>query len=59
MCFWKIKKHEKIINRTSSDLMDKIKFYKIYNPNVTGLCFFLMKLLLCNVCYIDFFTRKI
>ena len=23
MCFWKIKKHEKEINGTSSDLMDK------------------------------------
>ena len=29
------------------------------NPNVTGLFFFLMKLLLCNVCYIELFTRKI
>ena len=29
------------------------------NPNVTGLCFFLMNLLLCNVCYIAVFTRNI
>ena len=41
--FDKIKKHEKKINRTSSDLMDKIN----------------QKLLLCNVCYIELFTRKI
>ena len=31
----------------------------IYNPNVTGFVIFLKKLLLCNVSFIELFTRKI
>ena len=29
------------------------------DKNVTGLCFLLKKLLLCNVCYIELFTGNI
>ena len=31
----------------------------MYNPNKTGFVFFLKKLLLCNVSYIELFTSKI
>ena len=34
------------------------RWKKKYNPSVTGFCFFLKKSLLCNVSYIELFTRK-
>ena len=44
------KHQKKKTNRTSSDLMDKIYDWFL---------FFLKKLLLCNISYIELFTRKI